>query len=235
MSDSPRFGFDDEVSYRADKPQRSWGKSCLVGCLWTLAVLAVVGVVLGFWIARRWRDWVSNFGAQAIKQSIQAADLPPAEKDELGVEIDRIADAFRQGKLSGEQVGAIVQMILDSPLAGAIAVAVVETKYFDASGLAEEEKVEGRRTLQRFARGAIDGKIPDPQRDAVLDHLGDRDESGNWQMHDRVSDEDLRAFLAAAKAEADAAAIEEQPAEVDLSDELKRIVDKALAEPVAAP
>jgi hypothetical protein len=235
MSEGSRFGFDEEVNYRAEKPGRSWGRSCLVGCLWTLAVLAIVATVVGFWVARRWRDWVSTFGSQAIKESIQAADLPQAEKDELGVEIDRVAEAFRKGDLSGEQVAAIMSMILKSPLAGAIAVAVVEAKYFDASGLAEEEKEAGRATLQRFTRGAIDGLIPEAKRDAVLAHIGDKDAGGNWQLRDRVSDEDLRAFLAAAQAEADAAGIDQQPAQVDLSDELRRIVDQALAAPDALP
>jgi hypothetical protein len=235
MSDGSRFTIEDDMNYRADKPKRGWGRTCLVGCLWTGAVLAVVVTVLGFWIGRNWRDWVSSFGSQAMKETIKAANIPQQEKNELGVEIDRIAEAFREGKLSGEQVATIMSMIMKSPLAGAIAVAVADAQYFDASGLSDEEKTAGRVTLQRFTLGAIDGRIPEAKRDEVLALIGDKDGRGNWQLRDRVSDEELRAFLAKAQAEADAAGIEPQPAAVDLSDELKRIVDRALADPNALP
>lgn len=49
-------------------------------------------------------------------------------------------------------------------------------------------------------------------------------------MRDRLSDADLRAFLTAAKAEADKAGIQDEPPNFDPSDEFKRIVDKALGE-----
>jgi hypothetical protein len=235
MSDSPRFGFEDDMNYRADKPSRGWGRTCLMGCLWTSAVLVVVITLLGIWAAPRLRGWFASIGSQAIKQSIQAANLPQQEKDELGVEIDRVAEAFREGKLSGDQVGAILTMIMKSPLAGAIAVAVADAQYFDASGLSEEEKTAGRLTLQRFTLGAIDERIPEAKRDEVLALIGEKDAKGNFQLRERVSDEELRAFLAKAQAEADAAGIEPQPPAVDLSSELKRIVDQALADPNSLP
>jgi hypothetical protein len=221
------------MSYQADKPKRGWGRSCLVGCLWTLAVLLVVVGVGIYWAMMHGREWFANQGAEAIKQGIQAADLPEEEKDELGVEIDRVATAFGKGQLTLEQVGGIMEMIAESPLAGTIAVAVADSKYFSVSGLSDEEKEEGRHTLRRFARGVIDGKIPEAKRDEVLSHIGQQSDDGNWQMRERLSDEELREFLAAAKAEADAAMIEDQPPDVDLSEELKKIVDQALAGPDA--
>jgi hypothetical protein len=229
MSDAPRFTIEDDMNYRAEKPKRGWGRSCLVGCLWTSAVLAVLVAVLGVWVGRNWRGWVSSFGSQAMKETIKAANIPQQEKDELGVEIDRVATAFSEGDLSGEQVVEIMNMIMQSPLAGAIAVAVADAQYFEVSGLSEDEKAAGRVTLQRFTLGAIDGRIPEAKRDDVLALVGDKDRRGNWQLRDRVSDEELRAFLAKAQSEADAAGIEAQPPAVDLSDELKRIVDAAMA------
>lgn len=229
MSDAPRFTIEDDMDYRAEKPKRGWGRSCLIGCLWTSAVLAVIVAVLGVWVFPKLRGWASSLGSQAIKETINAANIPQQEKAELGVEVDRVAAAFSKGDLSGEQVVEIMNMIMQSPLAGAIAVAVADAQYFEASGLSEEEKTAGRVTLQRFTLGAIDGRIPQAKRDEVLALVGQKDGRGNWQLRDRVSDEELRAFLAKALAEADAAGIEAQPPAVDLSDELKRIVDAALA------
>src|SRR5262245_22685826 len=105
MAQDPRFGFDDATAYHAEKPRGSALRSCLIGCLWTAAVLTIVAVLAVVWFFTRGQQWVVNKGAQAIKQSIEAADLPAAEKDELGAQIDRIASAFREGRLSLEQVG----------------------------------------------------------------------------------------------------------------------------------
>ena len=48
-----------------------------------------------------------------------------------------------------------------------------------------------------------------------------------------ATDAEIRAFLAAAKAEADKANIPEEPVEFDPSDEIKRIIDKAMGEQLA--
>jgi hypothetical protein len=228
MAQDPRFGLDDATAYYADKPRSTWLRSCLVGCLWTAAVLTIVAVLGAIWLSRRWRELMANPAAQAIKQSIDAANLPAAEKTELGVQIDRVADAFKLGRLSGDQLGEIMRRILESPLAVTIAVEVVETRYFDASGLTEEEQIEGLATLRRFARGAIDETIPAADRDAVLERIATRRDDDAWELREKLSDEELRAFLAAAAAAADAAGTPDQPENVDPSDELQRIVDEAL-------
>lgn len=229
MSDDPRFDYDDSQAYHADKPRRPWTRSCLIGCLWTSAVLAILAVVGGFWVARRWREWVADVGAGAVKQSIKASELPDAEKGEIGDQIDRVAAAFRNGQLTRDQVSQIVNLFIASPLATTLVVEIAENKYFKGSALSEEEKVEGRRTLRRFARGVIDHSIPEANRDATLTLVAEHEKGGSWQLRERVTDHELRTFLAKAKVEADAAGVVEEPEVVDPSDELRRIVDQALA------
>ena len=113
--------------------------------------------------------------------------------------------------------------------------AVIENKYFEGSGLAEAERAEGRRELRRFARGALDGSIPKARRNAVLARVAEQQPDGSWKLRERISDDDLRSLIAAAKAEADAAHIAEEPEVVDPSEEFRRIVDEALAAPPAPP
>jgi len=62
-------------------------------------------------------------------------------------------------------------------------------------------------------------------------HVADRDARGRWKLRPTLTDDDLRAFFAEAKQQADAAGIPEQPADVDPSEEIKQIVDEALAAP----
>jgi hypothetical protein len=231
MSGDPRFDYDDSRAYSVEKRRRPWAQSCLVGCLWTFAVLAILAVIGGFWIARRSRQWVADVGAGVVKQSIEASALPAAEKSELGAQIDRVAAAFRDGQLTRAQVQAIIELFVASPLATTLVVEIAEHQYFARSALSEEEKIHGRRALRRFARGVIDNAIPEASRDATLALVADEQRDGGWQLRNRVSDLDLRAFLAKAQADADAAGVAEEPAAVDPSDEVRRIVDQALATP----
>ena len=117
---------------------------------------------------------------------------------------------------------------MESPLMPSFVVMAVERKYFDRSKLSDEEKAEGRQALKRFARGVFDSKIKDKGIDSVMAHVADRGPNGQWELRQAVSDEELRAALSEAKAQADAANIPPAPENIDPSDEVKRIVDEAL-------
>lgn len=219
---------DAATAYASAAPKK---RGCLgalfVGCLWMAVVLLVIGSIAGFWLWQHGRELVADIGADQIKKGIEAAELPAQEKDELGVEVDRLADAFRTGKLSAEQMKDFMRRLAESPLATSIVVAVIENKYFEGSGLSDAEREEGRRELRRFARGVIERKIPEGERDAVIDHVAERD-GDTWEMREHVTDDDLRALVAGSKAAADGANIPQEAEVVDLSDELQRIVDEAL-------
>jgi hypothetical protein len=221
--------------YGEDRPQRqrSWLSTCLFGCL----IAAVIGVVLAaiaaYWIARNWRDWTARVLSDGINQSIDESDLPPQEKEEIKVQVTRVADAFRNKKISNEQITVLFQELMESPILAAFVVQAAEEKYLDPSGLSDEEKAEARITIQRFTRGAVEGKIDQASVDAAVENIADPQENGGWQLRERVTDAEIRAFLAAAKAEADKANIPEEPMEFDPSDEIKRIIDNAMGEQLA--
>ena len=241
MASDPQFGTfpnqSDQRSFQIEEPERkrSWWQTCLIGCLGFLAVMVVLAVVVGFWISRNWRGWVADFGGQAINQGIDSSDLPPQEKVEVKVQVDRVAKAFRDGQISNEQASAIIKKLVDSPLMPSFVVMAVERKYFDRSKLSDEEKAEGRQSLKRFARGIFDDKIKDKGIDAVMVHVADRQGEHQWHLRQTVSDEDLRAALSEAKAQADSADIPPAPENIDPSDEIKRIIDESLRVDAEAP
>jgi hypothetical protein len=117
---------------------------------------------------------------------------------------------------------------MESPLMTTIAASAIERKYVANSGLNDDEKKESRQTLRRFLRGAIDQKIQEDGLDAAMQHVAVADEEGNWQLDEKVTDEQLRAFFAEAKKEADKANIPEEAEDIDPSDEVKRIIDEAM-------
>jgi hypothetical protein len=219
----------------AEKKPRSWLSTCLIGCLVIAVVGLVIAVIAGYWVSQNWRDWTATAGAQGVMQAVNASDLPQQEKQEIELEVNRVAEAFRDGEISVEQVGQIIERLSQSPLMGSIIVTAADVKYINQSGLTEEEKDQGRNSLRRFVRGVVDGKIGESEVEATLAHIADRQQGGGWQLRDRVTDDELRAFLNTAKSQADAANIPADPEAFDPSAEVKRLIDESLNEPAEAP
>lgn len=226
-------GFGGETM--GEEPRRSRWSTCLTGCLIVMGIGLVLAIVVGFWVSRNLRGWLASGATEVIRQGIDASDLPAEERQQILAQVERVAVAFRDERLSYEQLGSIMTKLVDSPLMTSIAVGAVEKMYFDKSGLSEEEKAAGRQDLKRFVRGMVDNKINEQAVDAVMQHIADRQPNGEWKVREQVTDEQLRAFLAAAKAEADKAGIAAEPEDVDPSDEIKRIVDEALNEQEPPP
>lgn len=230
MADEHRFSAEVGAPGMPVERKSRW-QSCLTGCLVVFVILIVIAVLIGFWISRNWRDWTATAATEGIRQMISSSQLPAVEQQEIMVEVDRVAKGFREKTISAEQLGKLAQTLVESPLMSLIVASTIEQHYFAKSGLSAEEKTAGSQTLQRFIRGSIDEKIDKAGIDAAMAHVADRDAQGQWKLRQTLTDDQLRTFLAEAKKQADAAAIPEQPAEIDPSGEIKKIVDEALAAP----
>jgi hypothetical protein len=69
-----------------------------------------------------------------------------------------------------------------------------------------------------------------------MTHIAIKQGQNNWRFKDNVSDDELKKFLDDAKKAADDAGVAETPEKIDPSDEMKRIIDEAMASPAdAAP
>ena len=243
MADDGRFRVEDErfagarnapLSSAANDPPmppqpRSGARTCLTGCLFAFLAMVVIAVILGIWISRHWKDWASNFGSAALKQTIEQTELPIEERDEINVQIDRIAEAFRAGRLDGVALERLMKNLVESPLMTLIAASAIDKKYIAPSGLDDAAKAAAQVTLQRYLRGALDDKFTQQQIDEVMRPVADQKGPGKWELRERVTDDELRQFLKTANEQADAAGIPAEIEPIDPSDEFKRIVDEALA------
>jgi len=209
--------------------KRSKWASCLIGCLIVFAIFVVLAAIAAYWISQHWRGLVADVSMQAINQGIDDSDLAPQEKIKVKAQVERVTKAFANNEITVQQTMNILKKLTESPLMSSLIVTAVDKKYLDKSGLTAEEKTQGRDALRRFSNGAITGKVNQQDIDSVLSHVADRKGDNQWQFRDKVSDADLKALIADAKARADKAGV---PADVDTkvepSEELKRIIDEEL-------
>ena len=103
----------------------------------------------------------------------------------------------------------------------------LEKMFIEPSGLPAEEKQAGKRTLERVMRGLMEKKISEQ---AFQQALPRQAQPGQPPPHnDRLTDQEVRDMLADMKKLADDAGIPDEGFSIDVGDEVKKVVDKALA------
>ncbi len=227
--DSPPADQDNFGNWEVEQElPKSGGGGCLKGCLIVTAILLVLTALSVWYVSSNWRGLAGSLGKAVVAQMLEDSGIPEQERAEIMEQVDRVVVPFEEGRLTEAQVEKLIEEVMASPLSAPVIAFIVEKKYFDSSGLIDEEKQNGRMTLRRCVRGLFDGLLTEDDLDEILSHIGTKDSEGNWEFRDDVSDEELRKFLADAKERADDAGVAETVEEVDPSDEIKRIVDSVL-------
>ena len=229
--------FDDDRDRHANEafrieeappPPRSGCRGFLMGCGCALAGLLVVVIGIAIWLAVNWKGWVAGFSKQVAAAVVAKSTLAPADKARILKRIDGLADDFKAGKLSPEQAKRVLEQIAQSPLFPIALVMTADEQYVKPSALTEEEKEAARRTLQRLARRAFEKKIPDAELQDVMHLLMQRQPDGSEHLKQTLTDTELKAFVDKAREKADAAAVPDEPFDVNIADELEKAIDRAL-------
>lgn len=210
------------------------------GMVLVAGILCVAGVC---YVASNLDRWVVGLGREAIVAAINESELPQQEKGEVIVQIDRVVEAYKERRINQNDLQRIFTDLQDSPAMIALSLSTLPGDYLTDTNLSEQELAQGRQTFQRIVRGVYERKISEEALYAVLpDELGDdaADDHTQPPVADRVrlasthpaqhaADDDLREALAKLKVMADNAGIPDAPFEIDISDEVQKLVDKALA------
>lgn len=205
-------------------------KTCLVGCLVVFLVMLIIGGGAIWWVSRNANRLIADIGTKAIDSVLESSQLPPEDKEAIRTEIGRVADALRENRIGQMELIRGLEELASSPAITLIVVTGVRETYLKKSGLDEAEKEAGERSIQRVARGVINGEIPEAKVQELLDLIGTRDGQGNLQLKQQLTDEELRAFLAEAKRVADEAGVPDEEYKVDVVQEVRKIVDRILDE-----
>ena len=219
-----------DPSYPPPQPAKGSGMStCLVGC----AIFGVVSLLIcggvTWYVTTHIAGWGIDLVASIAKQSVDASEMRAADKEEVKGQIDRVATGFKDGKITGQELQTIVEKLTQSPLFSVLVIYGVEQQYLTDPNITPEEKADAERILQRIARGCVEGKITTSDLQGPLSKITqDNPQPGQPPQAKQVSKEDLKKCLDELEELADAKEIPDEPYELNVGAEVKRIVDEAL-------
>ncbi|MCG8508568.1 MAG: hypothetical protein MI741_05000, partial [Rhodospirillales bacterium] len=175
--------------------------------------------------------WATDLVVMGAKEGVKELKLPIDEEQRVNAKIDQVANEFKAGNITIEEVGKVLENIMQGPVFSAGMAMLLERQYIDNSGLSEDEKAEASITLRRVAQGLVNNKLSEADFEYISDPISTVDAQGNRTIKDTATDAELREVLERAKERADSAGVEEQPAQVNFADEFEKAVDDALAQP----
>lgn len=212
------------------KSGANWFLSLLLiglGFLFLGGAVCVVGV---WYVASNIENWVVGIGREAIVAGINESEIPAQDKQEIVAQVDRVVAAYKEGKLNQADLERVLTDLEDSPALKALTLYGIENDYLQDTELTEQEIAAARTTFNRTLRGVYEGKIPD---EAVWNALPDDEDDvvrlASTNADDNAADDALRLALSKLKVLADSAQIPDEPFQFDIGDEVKKLVDQALA------
>lgn len=217
------------------EPKKSSGGCFLYGCVGVIvlsvALCAGGGIAMYFFkgeLLKMGGNFAADQAREVMVKALDELEIEPAERAEVTEQIDRVTNGFKAGQIDLEQVMQIGKNLAEGPIGKVMMMYMVQQKYVKPSGLSADEKQAADVVLQRVTRGVIDGEITPEQLQQVADDLMTTGADGKSSPKDSVTDEELRSFIAKAKALADEKGIPAEVQPVDISDEFRKAIDKVL-------
>lgn len=249
FSPEPPFAPPPYSQAQFANPPRSKGGSWMLGLvLALLGILTLGGVVCvaGIWyVASNLDRWLVGLGREAIVAMIEDSEIPDGEKKEVVTQVDRVVNAYKERKINQADLEKALNELGEAPALRVLSLYGLDEAYLEGTGLSEAEVKAGRRTFERALRGVYEGKLTEDDLYASLpaeaafnqnagnnadsDDLRDQITLVNGNAQQSVSDDDLREWLLKLKVMVDNARIPDEAFQLDIGDEVTKVVDKLLA------
>ncbi|GAB5496235.1 MAG: hypothetical protein Phyf2KO_13150 [Phycisphaerales bacterium] len=226
------------------RPQKksNTGKIILVGCLSVvIAVMLLVGVG-GIYVWQNWRGWTADITTQAVNKSFEEIHLPAAERLALMERVEFLADEFRNKNIPLEDFQKLGEAMTESDFLPMLISKAMYGGYIAPSTLSDEDKARGELVFGRLARGFTEDKLKDSDFEAVFAPISNNknisvtvdsdgfspDDDLDIKAPNQVSAAELLEMIENAEKLADEKELSPEPLEVDLVDELDKLISETL-------
>lgn len=202
----------------------------IAGCLIALVIVVVLIAACGVFVAMNWRDWAADLSVQGVEAMLDKSELSEEQRSAIMVKVTDLADEFKDGDVTLEQMKHVGQEIVNGPIIPVAAVYGARKQYIDKSGLSEEEKANADLQMQRLARGVFEKKVSIDELEDAVDQIAVRTRENQWELRDPkvVDDGDVREMITKITALADEKQIPVEPFQVDIAAEVSEAIDRGL-------
>lgn len=208
----------------------------LVGCLAVLGVVALIAVIGGVVVYMNWKGWTAGAMNTAMKAAVAETQLSAEQAGRINTQVDQLTAAFEAGDVTLEDLMQVVQALENHPLLGVGLLEYVEYTTLRTPGLTDEERAAGTLATQRLQRGMIEQGLNMKDIESVLEPVSQRGQNGELQPLQNPTAPQVRLYIDAARAKADELGIAEEPYDVDVAEQIERLINDTLGrEVVSAP
>jgi hypothetical protein len=167
---------------------------------------------------------------QLVEAGLDTSELSQEKKSAVMVHVQDLADGFKAGDVTLEQVQRIAEELVEGPIIPVAAVYGARKQYIDPSGLSDEEKANANLQMERLARGVFEDKIDMDELEDAVDQIAVKTRENQWQLREPevVDDKDLREMVAKITALVDEKEIPAEHFEVDVAAEVAEAIDRGL-------
>jgi hypothetical protein len=217
-------------------PLSKWGdqRGIAGGCLIAIALLIVILVGGGMFVANHYRVWAAKAVTMAMAAVINESDLPAEEKNQIVDILDQVKENYLVEEIQLEELGTILEAMGDCPSLAIGMVVQFEASYVTPSALSEAQKAEAHLHLNRFAQGLINDSIGWGQLEDVTAPITEATANHEKTLKPphRCSAFEIQQVVANAKAAADQQNIPLFFMDIDISDEFLKTIESALGRPL---
>ncbi len=228
------------------KPKSNTGKYILVGCLSFLIAGLLLAGIGGVVVWQNLRSWTASASVATISHALDEIHLPDEEQDALLQRARLLADEFVAEKITFKEFKQLGEALQDSELLPMLVAKAMYGGYIEPSDLSEEDKARGRLAFGRLARGFVEGKLVDDDLEPVVAPLGksgqysvqlDGESKSGFELRtpQQVTSEDLLKVIANAEKLAEEKQLGPEPLDIDIVQELDRIVEETLGRKIVPP
>lgn len=214
------------VTRRCSCPARRGG--ALKGCLIAVAVVVVLVIAAGVVVWLNWKNIAAGGMKVTTAAMVDASTIPDDQKTHIKTRMDTVFNDWKAEKITGEQLGKVMDEIAKGPVLNMAMVGMVNMKYVEPSALTKEEKAAADIALQRFARGVFEKSIPQSEVETVLGMIRRTDTPGQNQFKETLTPDELKKLIDHVKDQADKAKVPDEPFKVDYASEIDKAIDAAL-------
>lgn len=241
VSQQPGQGFEE---FRPRK--NNTGKYILVGCLsFVIAGLLLVSIG-GIVVWQNLRGWTANASIATADRLLQEIHLPNEEHDAIMQRARLLAEEFKDKNITVAEFQQLGEALTESELMPMLIAKAMYGGYIAPSTLSDEDKARGQLAFGRLARGVVDEKLVEDDFDYVVSPLSknaqysigldsDSDSDISLRSPRQVSNEDLLLVIERAEKLAEEKELSPEPLNVDIVEELDRIVEETLGRKIVPP